>query len=109
MRIVAANWLFRSESVVLHPAMAVITDSYVSDYAAITDDMTLMEWLGGIIFLSAKEDLDELPEQVTLSQLKAYLLNDDMPRYAYHLSSVDIHSESRFSASLLVRLGEDFI
>lgn len=109
MRLVATNIVFRSESIMLHPAMVVLTDSYISDYAAIDGDMPLVEWIGGVVFLTAKEDLEDLPEQVTVGQLKSLLLSDDMPRFAYHLVGVDVNSQESFSPNLLVRLEEDFI
>jgi len=108
MRRVAAKWVYRSEERLLDNAVVVLANDYVGNYYAIADDdMPTTEWLGGIIFLSSVDELN-LPSFVTLDDLKCLLLDDEYtPRYAYHLSGIDLKSKDSFPSHLLVKL-EDF-
>lgn len=108
MRRVLSNWVFRSEEQLLHRAVVVLCDEYVGHYYQLEDDdMPMAEWLGGIIFLTAKEDV-VFPELVTLPFIKKMLLcEDEMPCYAYHIQGIDIYSDIPFSSSLITRLEDD--
>ena len=107
MRRVAANWVFRSENKIFKHAVVVLSDIYACNYYKIEDDMPPAEWLGGIVFLSSQEEV-ELPEYVTINQLKSILLSEEFtPRYAYHLIGIEIDFQDSFPSSYLIRLEDD--
>lgn len=106
MRRIAATRVYKSEKEFYKNHVVELFNSYVTNIYALQGEVAMTEWLGGVIILVHTDSLitDELTKNVTsISELfnHASLLPQSHLLYAYHITNVDILSETLTSASAI--------
>lgn len=104
MRRVAATRVYKSEKEFYKNHVVELFNSHVANIYALQGEVAMTEWLGGVIILLHTDELlkDGMPKNVkTISELFTHA--SQLPQthllYGYHITNVDILSETLSSAS----------
>lgn len=108
MRRVLVSCVYIEDGREYRPGIVELYEQRVVNYYPLTDDdLASSEFLGGAIFLSGEEP-DNLPDNATLEELKAFFYSSDEPRcYAYHLPIKWVESGELIPASSVSLLEDD--
>lgn len=103
MKNYACHRLYTAPSVFLRTAFVSIDETgRVKGYNTLQTENAFTEWIGGIIFLSGKQEIS--PKSTLNELLQANMHSSDGPSYAWHISHFDFINERMTPQSIIRRL-----